>query len=229
MSLPRICLVHCGTYPALTTLQDLAVLAYGVDGVYLPDADPEKIVDYDVVVVSDRLPPVQRMKLETMTDRIVQDSSKTLIVLGQNDVQDWLPGLGFTFRRPVFWKWRTGEDTGTRGRLPEDPFWDYFDLGALNWHNHGLLHPSAGTKSLVVVEEDGREQGAVVLVDEVNQPARLLVTTMDPVYHHGSGFMPGATRMLYGLLRWSVAPRDRRSVDRSDAGLTEPADTVHAG
>lgn len=206
MNLPRIGLLHCGTYPALAALQDPALRANEVEGVYLPDAEPETILDYDVIIVSDRLPGVQRRIVETTSERIMQDPSKTLVVLGQNDVQEWIPDVGFTFRRPVFWKWRTGEDTGTRARSTDHPFWDFFDLDALSWHNHGLLQTPPGATSLVVVEEDGHEQGTVVFLDEVNQPARLLVTTMDPVYHHGSGFMPGATRMLYGLLRWVVTP-----------------------
>ncbi|MER2133130.1 MAG: hypothetical protein ABS910_00455 [Arthrobacter sp.] len=39
----------------------------------------------------------------------------------------------------------------------------------------------------------------------MNQPARLLVTIMDPVYYHGSGFIPGATQLPYSILRWATA------------------------
>jgi hypothetical protein len=28
---------------------------------------------------------------------------------------------------------------------------------------------------------------------------------MDPTHHHGSNFMPAATRLLHGLLRWLAA------------------------
>jgi hypothetical protein len=43
-----------------------------------------------------------------------------------------------------------------------------------------------------------------LFVDETNHRGRLLVTTMDPVYHHGSGFMPGATQLLYSALHWAT-------------------------
>ena len=99
--------------------------------------------------------------------RIWFSSAKTVIVLGQNDVEQWLPQISYTFRRPVFWKWRTGEDTGTRARLTDDPFWEYFTLSALNWHNHGLVHPPEGAKSLVVVEEEGEDVGVEVDPAEV--------------------------------------------------------------
>ena len=89
--------------------------------------------------------------------------------------------------------------------MPEDPLWEFFTRRAVDWHHHGLLHPPSGARSLVTMEENGTDSGALLFIDEVNQPARLLVTTMDPVYHHGSGFMPGATQLLYSILRWATA------------------------
>lgn len=207
MTTPHLALLHGGTFPALATLGDPALRAHRVDGLYVCDTDPNVLREYDVVLVADRLDPVQRAPFEPVLRAALRDAGKTVAVLGQNDVQDWLPGIGFSFRRPNYWSWRTGEDTGTRARLDDDPFWEHFSFGSLNWHNHGLLHPPAGSHGYVVVEEDGVEAGTVLYVDEVNQPGRLLVTTMDPIYHHGSGFMPGATQMLYSLLRWLVETR----------------------
>ncbi len=51
---------------------------------------------------------------------------------------------------------------------------------------------------------DGERDGSILFVDETNHRGRLLVTTMDPVYHHGSGFMPGATQLLYSALHWAT-------------------------
>lgn len=202
---PRIGLLHCGTFPALRTLEDPALAPHRVQGVYLPDADPLELEMLDVVIVGDRLHPGQRARFEPALRAVLNDPTKNVIVLGENTVEQWLPSLSYTFRPTVFWAWRTGTDNGTRLRLPEDPLWDYFTKRAMDWHHHGLLHPPLGSRSLVTMEEEGAEIGTILFVDEVNQPARLLVTTMDPVYHHGSGFMPGATQLLYSLLRWATA------------------------
>lgn len=204
MTTAHIGMLHCGSYPALATLRDPALRAWGVADLYAGETDPEALADLDVIVVADRLHPALRSRFEPALHAALQDGTKTVVVLGQNDVQDWIPGVGFTFRRPIYWWWKTGEDTGTRARAEGDSFWEYFEFGALNWHNHGLLYPQGDVDKYVVVEEDGVEAGTVLYVDRVNQPARLLVTTLDPVYHHGSGFMPGATQMLYSLLRWST-------------------------
>ncbi|MET4060341.1 hypothetical protein ABIB35_001886 [Arthrobacter sp. UYP6] len=202
---PRIGLLHCGTFPPLRTLADPALHPYRLESVYLPDADPSVLAGLDAIIVGDRLHHGQLARFAPAVRAALQDPGKTVIVLGENTVEQWLPGVGYSFRPTVFWTWRTGEDNGTRLRLPEDPMWEYFTPRAVAWHHHGLLHPPAGARSLVVMEEDGAESGALLYVDEVNQPARLLVTTMDPVYHHGSGFMPGASQLLYSLLRWVTA------------------------
>ena len=157
------------------------------------------------MIVGDRLHQGQLDRVAPAVRQALQDPAKTVVVLGENSVERWLPGVGYTFRPTVFWTWRTGEDNGTRLRLPGDPMWNFLTPRAVTWHHHGLLHPPAGARELVVMEEDGTDSGALLYVDEVNQPARLLVTTMDPVYHHGSGFMPGASQLLYSLLRWVTA------------------------
>ena len=202
---PRIGLLHCGAFQPLRTLADPALAPYRLESVYLPGADPGVLADLDVVLVSDRLHPGQLERFVPALLAALDDPGKTVIVLGENKVENWLPGVGYTFRPTVFWKWRTGEDNGTRLRLPEDPLWEFFTPWSVSWHHHGLLHPRPGARSLVVMEEEGAEAGTLLYVDEVNQPARLLVTTMDPVYHHGSGFMPGASQLLYSLLRWVTA------------------------
>ncbi|MCC9175756.1 hypothetical protein [Arthrobacter sp. zg-Y179] len=206
---PRIGLLHCGTFQPLRTLADPALAPYRLESVYLPDADPAVLADLEVVIVSDRLHQGQLARFVPAILAALQDPSKTVIVLGENKVEQWLPGVGYSFRPTVFWMWRTGEDNGTRLRLPEDPMWEFLTPWSVSWHHHGLLHPRPGARSLVVMEEDGAESGSLLYVDEVNQPARLLVTTMDPVYHHGSGFMPGASQLLYSLLRWVTATHAR--------------------
>ena len=202
---PRIGLLHCGAFQPLRTLADPALAPYRIESVYLPEADPAVLAQLDVVLVSDRLHQGRLARFVPAIQAALQDPGKTVIVLGENKVEQWLPGVGYTFRPTVFWKWRTGEDNGTRLRLPQDPMWEFFTPWSVSWHHHGLLHPRPGARSLVVMEEDGAESGALLYLDDVNQPARLLVTTMDPVYHHGSGFMPGASQLLYSLLRWVTA------------------------
>ena len=44
--------------------------------------------------------------------------------------------------------------------------------------------------------------GSVLYDDCATTPGRMIVTALDPMYHHGSHFMPATTRFLDGFLPW---------------------------
>lgn len=46
-------------------------------------------------------------------------------------------------------------------------------------------------------------------------PAEVVVSTMDASFHHGSGFMPGATQLMYRMLHWL---RGARGGDAAEVG-----------
>lgn len=137
----------------------------------------------------------------------VAERGGTVVVLGENGDCDWIPGLrGLRPTETNFWWWRTpGGDNGVRRAAHGHEAWDHLTGRAVRRHYHGLLEPPAGATVLACaeLEEEGDPATRQVLLheDRVSTPGRLIVTTMDPVYHHGSRFMPGATQLLLGLLR----------------------------
>jgi hypothetical protein len=204
----RIGLLHGGASYHLRTLADPVVAAYRAEPLYLPDlSEPavrERLDAVDTLVVFDRLHPdlVRRHAGALLS---VAHRGGTLVVLGKVDAHAWLPGLEFSDRPTNFWWWRTGEDPGIHRQHPEHPIWTCLDERDVVWHYHGLLHPGPGVTPLASVTEAGAPAGLILYDDRVSTPGRLLVTTMDPVHHHGGNFMPAATRLLYGLLRWLAA------------------------
>lgn len=52
---------------------------------------------------------------------------------------------------------------------------------------------SARGAEVLATDRDGL---AALYADEVSTPGRLVVTSLDPIYHHGSHFMPATTRFL---------------------------------
>lgn len=133
----------------------------------------------------------------------------TLVVLGENRVHEWLPGLEWEPRPTNFWWWRTGEDPGIRVRAPHHSIWRFLTAREVTWHYHGLLHVTAGVTPLAVLEEESREAGVLLYEDRTTTAGRIVVTTLDPIYHHGSNFMPAASGFLRGLLRWLEGAQSR--------------------
>jgi hypothetical protein len=201
----RLGILHGGSFHQLATLDDPAVRLWRPRAHYLPDLGAGDLADLDVLLVCDRLHPTLLVSAapEILT---VAERGGTVIVLGENEIAPWLPGL--RSHRPAetdFWWWRTGADPGVRLRSPDHPAWRHLTERSVRWHYHGLLQPPPGADVLALTLKEGPGPREVLLYeDRVSTPGRLVVTTMDPVYHHGSAFMPGATQLLYGLLAWTV-------------------------
>lgn len=218
MTAPRIGYAHTGTSSQLTTLADPALRPYGLRELYLPDAEPTDLVDLDAVIVADRS---HLELLAGFADAFlaVAERGGTVVVFGENAAHTWLPGITWEGRPTNFWWWRTGEDHGMRRRSLDHPVWEFFSEPSTIWHHHGFFTPPAGATALVAIEEDGVEVGATTYLDEVTTPGAILVTTMDPCFHHGAAFMPGATQLLYSAVRWVDArERARAAGARSGAG-----------
>ncbi|MFE5239602.1 MULTISPECIES: hypothetical protein [unclassified Streptomyces] len=210
MSSPsRLGFLHGGAFHQLAALADPAVRAWRPREIYLPEARKDDFDGLDTLIVSDRLHPGLLADTAPALLRVAENGG-TVVVLGENRITGWLPGLrGHLPAETNFWWWRTGDDNGVRLGHADHPAWAHLSERAVRWHYHGLLEPPEGATPLVhtVLEDEGDPERRQVLLyeDLVSTPGRLIVTTMDPVYHHGSRFMPGATQLLYGLLRWTGA------------------------
>ena len=200
----RMVMLHCGSHAQLATLADPALEPYRIQAVHARTGSVTDLDGADVVVVADRI----RLDLLAPWAEALQaraEAGGTVVVLGENRVGEWLPGVSEQQRPTIFWWWRTGEDSRIRRASLDHPAATWFTDKSLTWHYHGVLEPPAGAVSLVDLHTTAGElDGSLLYVDEVSTPGRLLVTTMDPVYHHGSGFMPGATQLLYWVLRWAA-------------------------
>ena len=212
--LPKTAMLHTGSGYQLTTLADPALVPYGIEPVYLPDLEPGGLDEFDVVLVADREHP--ELLAQRAPDILgVAERGGILVIFGENAAHQWVPGISWESRPTNFWWWRTGEDHGMRMQNLDDPVWPYFTQRAMIWHHHGIFQPPAGAVPLVTVEEGGVEVGATTYIDRVSTPGEIFMTTMDPVFHHGAGFMPGATQLLYQTLRWA----EDRAASRITAGL----------
>lgn len=124
----------------------------------------------------------------------------TLVAFGENGAHRWLPQVEWSFRPTNFWWWLDpNASVGHRVVRPHHPLFRHVQPADTVWHFHGVLHPPAGAETLIALD-DGH--GALMIDDVVTTPGRLLLTTLDPFYHHGSHFMPATTRFLEGFLTW---------------------------
>ncbi|MGO4668572.1 hypothetical protein [Bosea sp. 2RAB26] len=176
--------------------------------IYAPELAAADLAGCDALMVADRIHPgVLRGKRPILLDYLA--GGGTLIVLGENSAQQWAPGVSWEFRPTNFWWWlEQGADPGHRIVAPDHELFRHVGMKELVWHYHGLLTPPPGATSLVDITPDGDPQGkgGSILYDHRHVgggAGRMIVTTLDPFYHHGSFFMPAASRFLGKLLDWT--------------------------
>lgn len=123
----------------------------------------------------------------------------TVVAMGNTAAHTWLPQVQWHDRPVNFWWWtEPGADSGLRVADAQHSLWQHLSLADATWHQHGFFVPPPGARSVI----DKLGQGSILYEDCVSTPGRMLVTSLDPCYHHGSYFMPATTRFLRGFLPW---------------------------
>jgi hypothetical protein len=235
---PRVAFIHSGSSFHLADLADPAVRARDLVEIYAPDMTSQSLDEVSGVYLGARQHPGVLRGIVPFLLEFLDRPGVKVVVDGENRVSTWLPGTSETPRGTNFWAWRTGEDLGRHCVCEDHPMWDYLTPESVHWHYHAVLEPPDGASTLVRLDpvQDpltgssvmrpgtdpwGLAYGALddhpntlLYHDAVTFPAEIVVSTMDATYHHGAGFMPGATQLFYRLLEWLGTPREVSATDR---------------
>jgi hypothetical protein len=190
--------IHPGTYYHIESLEGERYARY-FDRLARPEElDAVELDQFAVVLVPCRT-PADRMAPHADKLRTYLDAGGTVVATGESDSQLWLPNIRFTPQPTNFWWWLTpGADLGVRVAKPEHKLFTYLTERDCTYHLHGWYDVPEGAEVLVV-NESARP---ILYIDEVSTGGRMVITSLDPFYHHGSHFMPATTRFLDGFLPW---------------------------
>ncbi len=206
----RIAILDGGTYYHHFAINTPEYRPYFDQIIYAPELDETDLNPFNALIVIDRLnPDLLRKHAAQLID--FANQGKTLVVFGEVEAHTWLPGARWVQRPTNFWWWlEPGADPGLRIVAPEHSLFRHLTLQDATWHYHGLFQPPLGASRLIVLHEedlmdspaDGDRYDAILYEDRVSTGGRLLVTCLDPFYHHGSSFMPATTRFIAKFLEW---------------------------
>lgn len=169
--------------------------------VYLPELAGTDLTGHDGLLVPDRC---HRGLLDRSAATVLGllERGGTVVVFSSGEPPpQWLPGVCFERRPTNFWWWlEEGASLGMAASEPDDPFWRRLRLADVTWHYHGVLDPPAGAQSLVELNDGG----SLLYVDRTSTPGTIVMSSLDPIWHFGSYFMPATERFLDGFFPWVV-------------------------
>ncbi|MGH3719469.1 MAG: hypothetical protein ACRDRI_11655 [Pseudonocardiaceae bacterium] len=169
--------------------------------VYLPELADTDLTGLAGLIIPERM---HRGLLNQAADRVREllDAGGTVIAFsGGEPIPEFLPGVRWEHRPTDYWWWLTpGAELRLRAPSPNHSLFDRLSLRDCTWHYHGVLHPPQGAQ--VLLELAGG--AAVLYIDQVSTAGTLLVTTLDPISHFGSYFMPATERFLDAFLPWAA-------------------------
>ncbi|MFN3938131.1 MAG: hypothetical protein ACK4KW_11195 [Gemmobacter sp.] len=191
----RLIALSAGTYWHIETLEGPRY-RHLFDTVLPPEALPGALRPDDILFVPCRTPPQRLIPLRPVFAAHLAGGG-TVVAMGESRSDLWLPGLAFTPCETNWWWWLTpGADLGVRIARPDHPLMAGLRQADVTWHLHGHFDPPPGAEVLI---RDGAGR-AILYEDRATTPGRLIVTALDPCYHHGSHFMPATTRFLDAFL-----------------------------
>lgn len=202
----RIAAIDGGTSYHHEALHTERFGGYFDDIIYVLDLHAARLADFDAIVVTCRTNPALLAPYAARFRRYLSDGGM-IVAMGETFPEHWLPGIRWRPRPTNYWWWLDpNARSGLTVAAPDHNLFRFLTLADATWHFHGLFTPPDGAVS-VIDHEDG---GSILYDDRVSTAGRMVVTALDPFYHHGSHFMPNATRFLDGFLPWLRAEVARR-------------------
>jgi hypothetical protein len=157
-----------------------------------PEAlDAESLNGVDTLLVPCRTHPLRLVPRRELL-RAFMAKGGTLVAMGETFHDQWLDDVVCHPVPTNFWWWLTpGADLGVSIARPGHPLLAGLGKRDVSWHLHGWFEPPPEADILLTDAEDRS-----ILHVEPRGKGRLVVTSLDPTYHHGSHFMPATTRFL---------------------------------
>ena len=155
------------------------------------------LLEYDTIIVQEH---ISVFHLKRYRSRLIQflKSGKRLIIMGEV-IDGWLPHIEWETSEVNFSWWvKKDGDLPLIQRNSSHEIYQYIHFPDLKWHYHGTFHPPQGAVSLAETPE-GK---SIFYIDRVSYRGELIVTSVDPTYHIGLGFITQAKPFLHGLAKY---------------------------
>lgn len=189
----RIIAPSSGTYYNIRSLEGPRYTE-AFDVICTPEQLGDVLRPEDILWVPCRTPAQRMIAQRQVVARHLQ-AGGTVVALGESRSDLWLPAVTFTETETNWWWWLDPTaDLGVRvtDAAASHPLMQGIGEKEATWHLHGWFVPPEGA---TVLARDG-EGRPIFYEDKVSTPGTMILSSLDPMFHHGSHFMPATTRFL---------------------------------
>jgi len=166
---------------------------------YLPKLQAKQLEDIDILIVTCCSSWEQLEKKKDIFYEFLK-RGKTLVVLGRNQTKLWLKDIEEVELPFNFWWWLDKKNKIDLKILkPNYPLFEHIKLEDMAWHYHGGFEVP---KNAINILEEEKTRKSIFFELKKYYGGRLIVTSLDPFYHHGSFFMPNTTKFAFALLNF---------------------------
>ncbi len=165
--------------------------------IYLPELQDTNIMNFDYIVIASRLNADILHKNAKKFEEYLKHGGN--IVSFGDVTKPYLPNINFTSSQVNFWWWiNQGADLPMYAYDTSHNIWNFLAIHECKWHYHGTYSVGA-TCEKILVDEIGR---SILYKDANSFKGTLYVTSLDPDFHIGQGFMPVTIPFLEKFLTW---------------------------
>lgn len=158
---------------------------YFDERIYLPKLHSKDLKEFNCLFLASRL---NAKFLNANSQKLLDylEEGGNMVILG--GVEDnFLPHLDYKQAEVNFWWWiHEGADLPLFAFDEKHKFWDFVELKECKWHYHGTFKTSPECER-IVVNEIGEN---ILYKDSFHFKGSLYVSSLDPDFHIGQGFMP---------------------------------------
>lgn len=196
----KLAAIDAGFYYHYHSLREEPFAHFFDDIIYIRDVPLRDLTEFGTLIIPCRTNAYLLAPLSEQFQNFMKEGGR-LVVMGETFPDRWLPDVNFTGMNTNFWWWlEEGADLGVQIVDKNHPMSAHVTKQAATWHLHGTLDPlNENQKSLIATKE-----GECLMFEDTTTygDGRLIVTTLDPFFHHGSRFMPATTVFLDKFLTW---------------------------
>lgn len=167
------------------------------DVLHLRQLHMYNLESFDTLILQEHLSLTLLKRYQSHFIHFLQ-SGKRLVILGEV-IDTWLPGIKWE-NCPVNFSWwvQKGGDLPLIQKNEQHPIYQFIHFPDIKWHYHGTFTLPNGAISLA----EDPEGKSIFYIDSTTYAGELIVTSVDPTFHIGLGFITQAKPFLHGLANY---------------------------